>query len=43
MKKNFGYLIIIIIGVVSIAGMMFRCESIDNNISKENNAIEIFA
>ena len=43
MKKNIGYLLIIFIGVVSIASMMFRSESIDNNITKENNTVEIFA
>ena len=43
MKKNLGYLMIIVIGVASIIGMMFRSESIDNNVSKENNVVEIFA
>ena len=41
MKKNIGYFVIVIICVISIAGMMFRSESIDNNITKENNIVEI--
>ena len=43
MKKNLGYFVIVVIGVVSIALMMCRCESIDNNVSKGSNAVEIFA
>lgn len=43
MKKILGYGIIIIIGVLGIITMMFRCESIDRNVSKGNNTIEIFA
>lgn len=43
MKKNIGYLLIIILGVVGILSMMFRSETIDKNISKESNTIEIFA
>ena len=43
MKKNIGYLIIIVIGVIGIISMMFRSETIDNNLSKQNNTIEIFS
>ena len=44
MKKYIGYLIIIVIGVVSIAGMMFRTESLDNKTAIdviEKNEIKI--
>lgn len=43
MKNNLGYLIIIIVGVASIALMMYGSEKIDNNVSKESNTVEIFA
>jgi hypothetical protein len=43
MKKYFGYGLIVIIGVVGIISMMFRSESIDNNILKSSNTVELFA
>ncbi len=43
MKEIIGYLIIIVIGVLGIVSMMFRSEAIDNNLSKQNNTIEIFS
>lgn len=43
MKKVFGYGVIIVIGVLGIITMMFRCESIDSNVSRGNNTVEIFA
>ena len=43
MKKYLGYVIIIIIGVLSLFSLMKRCEAINNNISKGNNTVELFA
>ena len=43
MKKNIGYLVIIIIGVLAILSLFVRSNTIDNNISKENNTVELFA
>ena len=43
MKKYLGYLVIIVLGVVSIFTLMSRSESIDNNVSKGSNFIELFA
>ena len=43
MKKIFGYLIIIVLGVISIITLINRSESIDNNLSKGSNSIELFA
>ena len=43
MKKCLGFLIIIILGVLSIVAMISRSESIDKNLSKDNNYIELFA
>lgn len=43
MKKYLGFLVIIILGVLSIIAMIGRSESINNNVSEENNYIELFA
>jgi len=43
MKKIIGYLVVIIIGVVSIVSLINRSESLDNNVSKGSNTIELFA
>lgn len=43
MKKHFGYVIFIILGVLGVISLMIRCESIDNNVSQESNIVEVFA
>ena len=43
MKKVLGYLIVIVLGVASIYSIMCRVESLDKNVSKGNNTIELFA
>ncbi len=42
MKKSLGYVIIVIIGVISIASMMIRSEMVDNNLSKEQKIGEFY-
>ena len=39
MKKVLGYLLIIVLGVLSIVTLMDRSESIDNNVAKGSNSI----
>ena len=43
MKKVLGYLIVIILGVVSIVSLINRSENLDNNVSKGTNTVELFA
>lgn len=43
MKKYLGYVFIIVIGVASILTLMVRSESLNNNVSKGTNTIELFA
>ncbi len=43
MKKYFGYLVIIIVGIVGFLLMLERTEAIDNSVSQENNTVETFA
>lgn len=43
MKKYLGYLIIIVLGVISIVTLMNRSESIDKNLSKGTNTVQLFA
>ena len=43
MKKYFGYLIVIIVGVLGFVLMMERASDIDNNLSKQENYEEIYS
>ena len=43
MKKYFGYLIVIVVGVLGFLLMMERVSNIDNNISKQENYEEIYS
>ena len=43
MKKNLGYLIIVVIGVLSTVLLMFRAESVDNNLANETEETLLFA
>lgn len=42
MKKYFGYLIVIVVGVLGFLLMMERASNIDNNLSKQENYEEIY-
>lgn len=43
MKKYFGYLIVIVVGVLGFLLMMERASDIDNNMSKKENYEEIYS
>lgn len=43
MKKNLGYVIIVIVGVLSLVSLMFRAEAVDNELAKENPETLAFA
>ncbi len=43
MKKNLGYLIIILLGVLAIILLFIRSAEIDKGLSCENNTVELFA
>lgn len=43
MKKYFGYLIVIVVGVLGFLLMMERASNIDNNISKQETYGEIYS
>ena len=43
MKKNLGYIIIVVIGVLSIFSLMVRNEKIDKNLSEEYNNTQVNA
>lgn len=42
MKKYFGYLVVIVVGVLGFLLMMKRGNNIDNNLSKQENYEEIY-
>ena len=42
MKKYFGYLVVIVVGVLGFLLMMERANNIDNNLSKQENYEEIY-
>lgn len=41
MKKNLGYLIVIIVGVLGFILMIERADQVDNNLVENNNKEEI--
>ena len=41
MKKYFGYLIVIIVGVLGFILMIERADQVDNNLAENNNKEEI--
>lgn len=41
MKKNLGYLIVIIVGVLGFILMIERADQVDNNLAENNNKEEI--
>lgn len=43
MKKYFGYLIVIVVGVLGFLLMMERASNIDNNISKQESYEKIYS
>jgi hypothetical protein len=43
MKKYFGYLIVIVVGVLGFLLMMERASNIDNNLSKQESCEEIYS
>ena len=44
MKKNLGYLVIIILGVLAVISLICRNESLNNNVAKDNSkVIELFS
>lgn len=43
MKKYFGYLIVIVVGVLGFLLMMERASNIDNNISKQETYGKIYS
>lgn len=43
MKKYFGYLVVIVVGVLGFLLMMERTSNIDNNLSKQEIYEEIYS
>ena len=43
MKKVLGFILLIVLEVLIILMLINRCESIDKNVNKGSNCIELFA
>ena len=43
MKKVLGFILLIVLEVIIVLMMINRCESIDKNVKKGSNCVQLFA